>query len=53
MLNRVKIKNKEYYSIALFMELYSLKSRVSVYAWVKDGKVEIKKIGTNSYFRKI
>jgi len=52
-LDRVKINDKEYYSIALFMELQSLRSRHSVYAWVKDGRAEMKKIGSNSFFRKV
>jgi len=52
MLDRVKIQEKEYYSILRFMELHSLKSRQSVYAWVKDGKAERRKIGSNSFFRK-
>lgn len=52
-LDRVKIDDKEYYSILRFMELYGLKSRQSVYDWVGDGKAEIKKIGSNSFFRKL
>lgn len=52
-LNKVKIKDKEYYSIALFMELFALKSRKSVYNWIDQGKAEVKKIGSNSFFAKV
>lgn len=53
MLDKIKIKEKEYYSIARFMELFSLKTRKTVYNWVKDGKAEVKKIGSNSFFARL
>jgi hypothetical protein len=53
MLDKVKIKDKEYYSINLFMIITGLKSRRSVYAWVDQGKADKKKIGSNSFFAKL
>jgi hypothetical protein len=53
MLDKVKIKDKEYYSIALFMQVFSLKTRKSVYDWIDQGRAEKKKIGSNSFFAKV
>lgn len=50
MLGKVKIQDKEYYSITLFMLLNNLKTRKSVYDWIKEGRAEKKKIGSNSFF---
>lgn len=50
MLDKIKIKEKEYYSIALFMEIYGLKTRKSVYDWIDQDKAEKKKIGSASFF---
>lgn len=47
---RIRIGDKVYYPIEQFMILNSLKSRVAVYNWVKEGKVEKKKIGSGSFF---
>jgi hypothetical protein len=52
-MNKVKIGEKEYCSIDLFMIMHNLKTRKSVYDWLKEGKVEKKKIGTNSFFLKV
>lgn len=48
--DKLKIGDKEYYSILLFMELNSIRSRSTVFHWVRDGKAIVKKIGSNSYF---
>jgi hypothetical protein len=53
MLDKVKIKDKEYYSIALFMQVFGLKTRKSVYDWIDQGRAEKKKIGSNSFFAKV
>lgn len=52
-MNRVKIGEKEYYSIGFFMLLYNLKTRKSVYDWITEKKAEKKKIGNNAFFAKL
>lgn len=53
MISKVTIGNKQYYCIELFMTLNSLKTRKSVYDWIKEGKAEKKKIGSASFFSKV
>lgn len=53
MMNKIKIGDKEFYSITLFMLYYNLKTRKSVYDWIDQGKAEKKKIGSNSFFTKL
>jgi hypothetical protein len=51
-LDKVKIGDRFYYSILLFMEMNGIKSKQTVYNWSQIGKVQIRKIGKNSYFTK-
>lgn len=52
-MNRIRIGDKEYYSIKQFMLLYGLRTRKSVYDWIAEKKVEKKKIGNNAFFSKL
>jgi hypothetical protein len=52
-LDKINSAGKTYYSIAYFMEIYSLKTRKTVYDWLTTGKAEKMKIGPASFFRKV
>ena len=47
----ITIEDKTYYSWNKFLIVSGLKNRKSIYDWVKTGKVEVKKIGSASFFR--
>lgn len=47
---RLRIGGKVYYPIEQFMQLNSLRTRRSVYNWIKEGKAEKRKIGSGSFF---
>jgi hypothetical protein len=50
-MEKITIEGVEYYSWERFLKISGLKNRKSIYDWVKDGKAEIKKIGSASFFR--
>lgn len=52
-MDKIRIGQKEYYSIQFFMVLNNLKTRKSVYDWIDQGKAEKKKIGPASFIRKL
>jgi len=47
----VIINNETYYSIEKFMLMNNLKSKKSVYNWVKNDRAEQKRIYNTSFFR--
>jgi len=47
----ITLENKTYYDWEKFLPISGLKNRKSIYDWVKSGKVEVKKIGSASFYR--
>jgi len=47
----ITIEDKTWYSWEKFLPIAGLKNRKSIYDWVRSGKVEVKKIGSASFFR--
>ncbi len=50
---KITIEGKTYFDWQSFLLETGLKNRKSIYDWVKDGKAEVKKIGSAPFYRKI
>lgn len=52
-MEKITIGNETFYSWKEFLKVSGLKNRKSIYDWVNNGKAEIKKIGSASFFKEI
>ena len=52
-MEKITVDGKTYFDWKSFLLESGLKNRKSIYDWVKDGKAEVKKIGSAPFYRRI
>jgi len=50
-MEKLKFGNEEWHDWESFLLISGLRNRKSIYDWIKSGKVEVKKIGSASFYR--
>lgn len=51
-MDKITIEGKTYFDWRSFLKETGLRNRKSIYDWVNNGKAEVKKIGSASFYRK-